>query len=687
MPPVEKKIYPYRKWMMAAAAIIILAVVSSVSLYFLGTPAADEIRHIQTPALASTPDALPGVQQPDMQGTAVEPVLRPVTREDRLAKVDRNHTEQKTGVDPLGIGNENKPSTGNGEDSLSEEDKNVKGNGETENVKDEPKQAENTDVSQGQSQDTERSNNRPRRPSGKDKLHIPTEKRSSQKGTWSMGLSVGNSGGASTEVGAGSHAYMSRVSMLSVSNGLMETIPNDQTLVFEDGVPYLRQAKQVVDIKHHQPISFGLSVRKGLAKGFSLETGLTYTLLSSDAKLAGEEQQIEQKLHYIGIPLRANWNFLDKKLVTLYVSGGGMVEKCVYGKLGSEKETVKPLQFSVSGGVGALKGPSIMPGGQKEAYELVAPILTKIAAVAEDGEPCVTYIGADGAGHYVKMVHNGIEYGDMQLIAEAYSLLKGGLNLSNEELAQTFTEWNNGELSSYLIDITKDIFNKKDEDGNYLVDVILDEAANKGTGKWTSQSALDLGEPLSLITESVFARYISSLKDQRVAASKVLSGPQAQPAGDKAEFIEKVRRALYLGKIVSYAQGFSQLRAASEEYNWDLNYGEIAKIFRAGCIIRAQFLQKITDAYAENPQIANLLLAPYFKQIADDYQQALRDVVAYAVQNGIPVPTFAAAVAYYDSYRAAVLPANLIQAQRDYFGAHTYKRIDKEGVFHTEWLD
>lgn len=341
----------------------------------------------------------------------------------------------------------------------------------------------------------------------------------------------------------------------------------------------------------------------------------------------------------------------------------------------------------VSGGEeGALKGPSIMPGGQKEAYELVAPILEKIAAVAE-GEPCVTYIGADGAGHYVKMVHNGIEYGDMQLIAEAYSLLKGGLNLSNEELATTFSEWNKGELSSYLIDITKDIFTKKDEEGNYLVDVILDEAANKGTGKWTSQSSLDLGEPLSLITESVFARYISSLKEQRVAASKVLSGPQAQPAGDKVQFIEKVRRALYLGKIVSYAQGFSQLRAASDEYNWDLNYGEIAKIFRAGCIIRAQFLQKITDAYAETPAIANLLLAPYFKKIADEYQQALRDVVAYAVQNGIPVPTFAAAVAYYDSYRAAVLPANLIQAQRDYFGAHTYKRTDKEGVFHTEWLD
>lgn len=286
------------------------------------------------------------------------------------------------------------------------------------------------------------------------------------------------------------------------------------------------------------------------------------------------------------------------------------------------------------------------------------------------------------------MVHNGIEYGDMQLIAEAYSLLKQSLGLSNEELASTFAEWNKGELNSYLIDITKDIFTKKDEAGKYLVDVILDEAANKGTGKWTSQSSLDLGEPLTLITESVFARYLSSLKDQRVAASKVLTGPTVKPfEGDKAEFIEKIRRALYLGKIVSYAQGFSQLKAASEENNWDLHYGEIAKIFRAGCIIRAQFLQKITDAYAENADIANLLLAPYFKQIADEYQQALRDVVSYAVQNGIPTPTFSAAINYYDSYRSAVLPANLIQAQRDYFGAHTYKRTDKEGVFHTEWME
>lgn len=342
----------------------------------------------------------------------------------------------------------------------------------------------------------------------------------------------------------------------------------------------------------------------------------------------------------------------------------------------------------VSGGEeGALKGPSIMPGGQKEAYELVAPILEKIAAVAE-GEPCVTYIGADGAGHYVKMVHNGIEYGDMQLIAEAYSVLKHSLGLSNEELADTFTEWNKGELSSYLIEITADIFRKKDEDGKYLVDVILDEAANKGTGKWTSQSSLDLGVPVTLITESVFARYISSLKYQRVAASNVLSGPKPKAfTGDKKAFIENVRRALYLGKIVSYAQGFQQLKAASDEYNWDLNYGEIAKIFRAGCIIRAQFLQKITDAYNEDAKIANLLLAPYFKNIADEYQQALRDVVCYGVQAGIPTPTFSAAISYYDSYRAEVLPANLIQAQRDYFGAHTYKRTDKEGIFHTEWME
>ncbi len=342
----------------------------------------------------------------------------------------------------------------------------------------------------------------------------------------------------------------------------------------------------------------------------------------------------------------------------------------------------------ISGGEeGALKGPSIMPGGQKEAYELVAPILEKIAAKA-NGEPCVTYIGPDGAGHYVKMAHNGIEYGDMQLIAESYSVLKYVIGLTNDELADVFADWDKGELDSYLTEITADIFKYKDENGDYLVDMILDVAGNKGTGKWTSQSALDLGEPLSLITESVFARYISAIKDQRVTASKVLKGPEKVVfTGDKQALIEKVRKALYMGKIISYAQGFSQLKAASEHYHWQLNYGEIAKIFRAGCIIRAQFLQKITDAYTENNDIDNLLLASYFCKTVEAYQQSLREVICLAVSQGIPVPTLSAAIAYYDSYRSAVLPANLIQAQRDYFGAHTYRRIDKDGVFHTDWLN
>ncbi|WP_341678442.1 NADP-dependent phosphogluconate dehydrogenase [Niveibacterium sp. SC-1] len=342
----------------------------------------------------------------------------------------------------------------------------------------------------------------------------------------------------------------------------------------------------------------------------------------------------------------------------------------------------------VSGGEeGALKGPSIMPGGQKEAYDLVAPILKEIAAKAE-GEPCVTYIGPDGAGHYVKMVHNGIEYGDMQLIAEAYAILKNTLNLSNAELADVFADWNKGELDSFLIEITANIFRKKDADtGGELVDVILDKAGQKGTGKWTSQSALDLGVPLPLITESVFARFLSALKDERVVASKVLSGPANKAfEGDRKAFIEAVRRALYLSKIVSYAQGFAQMRSMSQEMKWDLQYGEIAKIFRAGCIIRARFLQKITDAYASNAGLPNLLLDPYFKGVADEYQAALREVVATAVTRGIAVPTFASAVAYYDSYRSAVLPANLIQAQRDYFGAHTFQRTDKPGIFHAEWF-
>lgn len=343
----------------------------------------------------------------------------------------------------------------------------------------------------------------------------------------------------------------------------------------------------------------------------------------------------------------------------------------------------------VSGGEeGALRGPSIMPGGQKEAYDLVAPIFQDIAAKV-NGEACTTYIGPDGAGHYVKMVHNGIEYGDMQLISESYFMLKHVLGLSAEELHEVFAEWNKGELDSYLIEITADIFTKKDDEtGKPLVDMILDTAGQKGTGKWTSQSALDLGVPLPIITESVFARFISAMKQERVEASKVLTGPEAKPFdGDRETFIEAIRKALYLSKICSYAQGFAQMRAASEEYGWDLNYGDIAMIFRGGCIIRAQFLQKIKEAYDREPALKNLLLDPYFKEIAESYQQSLREIISAAVMNGIPVPSFSAALFYFDSYRTETLPANLIQAQRDYFGAHTYQRIDKEGIFHTEWME
>ncbi|MFA9560096.1 NADP-dependent phosphogluconate dehydrogenase [Evansella sp. AB-rgal1] len=342
----------------------------------------------------------------------------------------------------------------------------------------------------------------------------------------------------------------------------------------------------------------------------------------------------------------------------------------------------------VSGGEeGALKGPSIMPGGQKEAYDLVEPMLKDISAKV-NGEPCCTYIGPNGAGHYVKMVHNGIEYGDMQLICEAYFLMKNILKLDTNELHTIFSQWNDGELNSYLIEITADIFTKFDEEtGKPLVDMILDTAGQKGTGKWTSKSALDLGVPLPLITESVFSRFLSAMKEERVLASKQLTGPKQVPSIENKEtIIEAIRKALYLSKICSYAQGFAQLKAASDEYDWDLQYGNIAKIFRGGCIIRAAFLQNIMDAYDNNPDLANLLLDPYFKNITDEYQQALRDVISIAVQSGVPVPALSSALSYFDSYRSEVLPANLLQAQRDYFGAHTYQRIDKEGSFHTEWL-
>ena len=343
----------------------------------------------------------------------------------------------------------------------------------------------------------------------------------------------------------------------------------------------------------------------------------------------------------------------------------------------------------VSGGEeGALKGPAIMPSGQKEAYAAVEPLLTAISAKV-DGEPCCTYIGPNGAGHYVKMVHNGIEYGDIQLICESYHLMKSLLGLSAAELHEVFKEWNQGELDSFLIEITADIFTKMDDEtGKPLVDVILDKAGQKGTGKWTSQNALDIGVPLTMITEAVFSRFLSALKEERVKASKVLKGPtQNKFIGNKNDVIEQIRKTLYFSKIISYAQGFSQYKIASSEYGWDLKLGEIAKIFRGGCIIRAAFLQNIMDAYDRNPNLENLLLDSYFQSIAADYQDAAREVVATAVKAGIPVPGISSALAYYDSYRTELLPANLLQAQRDYFGAHTYQRNDKEGTFHTEWLE
>ncbi len=353
-----------------------------------------------------------------------------------------------------------------------------------------------------------------------------------------------------------------------------------------------------------------------------------------------------------------------------------------------EKTGIHFIGAGVSGGEeGALNGPSIMPGGQKEAYDLVAPIFDAIAAKV-DGESCSTYIGPSGAGHYVKMVHNGIEYGDMQLISEAYFILKHVLGLDAQELHGVFSEWNKGELDSYLIEITADIFTKMDEEtGKPLVELVLDKAGQKGTGKWTSKNALDLGVPLPLITESVFARCISALKEERLNASKVLSGPSENKYdGNKEELIEAVRKALYMSKICSYAQGFAQMRAQSEENDWDLQYGDISMIWRGGCIIRARFLQKIKDAYDREPGLNNLLLDPYFKEIVEGYQSALREVVAIAIKQGIAVPAFSSAIAYYDSYRTADLPANLLQAQRDYFGAHTYERKDKAGTFHTNWI-
>jgi 6-phosphogluconate dehydrogenase len=354
-----------------------------------------------------------------------------------------------------------------------------------------------------------------------------------------------------------------------------------------------------------------------------------------------------------------------------------------------EEKGLRFIGTGVSGGEeGALHGPSIMPGGSPAAWTHVKPIFQSIAAKVADGTPCCDWVGSDGAGHYVKMVHNGIEYGDMQMIAEAYFQMVHLLGMTPAQMHEVFREWNEGELNSYLIEITRDILAYVDEEtGRPMVDVILDTAGQKGTGKWTSQSALDMGTPAPTVAEAVFARFMSAIKEERVVASAMLQGPTPAFSGDKGAFVEQIRQALYASKICSYAQGFSLLKMAAAEFGWNLDYGGIALLWREGCIIRAQFLERIVEAYGSEPDLANLLLAPYFKDAIEASQAAWRRVVATAVMNGIPVPAFGSALAYYDGYREERLPANILQAQRDYFGAHTYERVDKTRgeFFHTNW--
>jgi len=342
----------------------------------------------------------------------------------------------------------------------------------------------------------------------------------------------------------------------------------------------------------------------------------------------------------------------------------------------------------VSGGEeGARRGPSLMPGGSPQAWPLVKEIFQAICAKTPAGEPCCDWIGEDGAGHYVKMCHNGIEYGDMQLICEAYQLMKEGLGMTNDEMHEVFAEWNKGELDSYLIEITRDILGYKDENGEYVVDKILDTAGQKGTGKWTTISSLDLGMPVTLIAEAVYARCLSAMKDERVIAAKILKGPKSRIEADKKTFVEDIRQALLASKIVSYAQGFMLMREAAKEYKWNLNYGGIALVWRGGCIIRSVFLGKIKEAFVRQPDLQNLLLDPYFSGVLERCQGSWRRVVAAAVQAGVPAPAFSTALEFYDGYRSERLPANLLQAQRDYFGAHTYERIDRPRgqFFHTNW--
>ncbi len=356
-----------------------------------------------------------------------------------------------------------------------------------------------------------------------------------------------------------------------------------------------------------------------------------------------------------------------------------------------EQKGLRFLGVGVSGGEeGALKGPSIMPGGSTSAWPDLKPIFQAIAAkVGPNNDiPCCEWVGADGAGHYVKMIHNGIEYGDMQLICEAYFMMKVLLKMTAPEIGDVFAEWYKGPLNSYLIEITRDILTKKDsETGKYIVDIILDRAGQKGTGKWTSQNAMDLGIPIPTMMEAVVARSLSSMKEERVAASAKLPGPDLTFNLDKATFLPAIHDALYASKIMSYAQGYQLLRGAAKEYNWDLKYGQIAMLWRGGCIIRAQFLEEIKQAFDTEPGLANLILAPYFTDVIRKGQANWRLAVSEASKNGIAIPAFSSALAYYDQYRTASLPANLLQAQRDYFGAHTYERVDKPGSFHTEWLN
>ena len=353
-----------------------------------------------------------------------------------------------------------------------------------------------------------------------------------------------------------------------------------------------------------------------------------------------------------------------------------------------ESKGLRYIGTGVSGGEeGARHGPSIMPGGSPEAWPHVKPIFQAVAAKVEDGTPCCDWVGENGAGHFVKMVHNGIEYGDMQLICESYHLMKEGLGMKHDEMHQVFTEWNAGKLDSYLIEITRDILGFRDEQGAPLVEKILDTAGQKGTGKWTAVSALDMGIPLTLIAEAVLSRFLSALKEERVVASKVLGGPQPEFEGDKAAFVRDIHDALYASKIISYTQGYMLLRAAASEYNWDLNYGGIALMWRGGCIIRSAFLGKIGEAFEQDKALSNLLLNVYFREQVDAAQSAWRRVVAEAVGMGIPVPAMSSGLAFYDGYRHGRLPANMLQAQRDYFGAHTYERVDKPRgeFFHTNW--